>query len=639
VEAKADLEAEAVPSEPSIRSAEASPVSPGSDYGDEAFEEMQSEKLEDNAQNPLEGQPIPEATAHAASTVEAKAEPELVPSEPSIRSAEASPRLPIERSSEHADEASPVQRSSDDGGYGSEDFEQDPEDKPGSGGPAFPGSVAKDVTESSDRPASSAGKYSDYGDEPFEEQLSAELQEETLAPSGGLQVPEVVIHSPSPAEAAPTGREIDYSDDFVEEQASEELEDKPFEPAAGAPAPEVTVAASSPLEAEAELEAVPSEPSIRSAEASPGSPGSDYGDEAFEEMHSEKLEDKAQIPLEGQPIPEATAHAPASVEADWTEEQLSEELEESPMKSPGGPLAPEAMGRAPSPTEEADGNYDDAFEKEEISEELEDVAEPRALLLGAPARDHGEESFQEPLEGSPISNLSSDPSGPFETEIDSGMEDLDTSGDFPDSEEPMKVIEEGDAIFNDLGMRQAGMLPTVDENSSEDEDEDNFDAEPSSVFSRPTPSMFETAGKPGERPTSSSSHLTVTSTSELFGARLRPSSAGASRSESRPGSARPGGNRPTSAGTEMSQPSPVLSDGEDVEDEPISVGTESASRSDVGDSELEEIEEALAAPSPPAPAPSSFRPPPPPEAPQQVLGPNFGHRYSEEFESDEDELT
>eukprot|EP00439_Symbiodinium_sp_Y106_P022694 s5940_g2.t2 len=427
LEAKA--EPEAVPSEPSIRSAEASPVSPGSDYGDEAFEEMhsekledkaqnplegqpipeatahapstveavpsepsirsaeaalcwwragsdemQSEKLEDNAQNPLEGQPIPEATAHAASTVEAKAEPELVPSEPSIRSAEASPRLPIERSSEHADEASPVQRSSDDGGYGSEDFEQDPEDKPGSGGPAFPGSVAKDVTESSDRPASSAGKYSDYGDEPFEEQLSAELPE-TLEPSGGLQVPEVVIHSPSPAEAAPTAREIDYSDDFVEEQASEELEDKPFEPAAGAPAPEVTVAASSPLEAEAELEAVPSEPSIRSAEASPGSPGSDYGDEAFEEMHSEKLEDKAQIPLEGQPIPEATAHAPASVEADWTEdlgfgqkptwrsncrrhrltvqEQLSEELEESPMKSPGGPLAPEAMGRAPSPTEEA----------------------------------------------------------------------------------------------------------------------------------------------------------------------------------------------------------------------------------------------------------------------------------------------
>eukprot|EP00439_Symbiodinium_sp_Y106_P023210 s6180_g2.t2 len=41
---------------------------------------------------------------------------------------------------------------------------------------------------------------------------------------------------------------------------------------------------------------------------------------------------------------------------------------------------------------------------------------------------------KEPLEGSPISNLSSDPSGPFETEIDSGMEDLDTSGDFPDSE-------------------------------------------------------------------------------------------------------------------------------------------------------------------------------------------------------------
>eukprot|EP00439_Symbiodinium_sp_Y106_P070712 s795_g12.t1 len=39
---------------------------------------------------------------------------------------------------------------------------------------------------------------------------------------------------------------------------------------------------------------------------------------------------------------------------------------------------------------------------------------------------------------------------------------------------------------------------------------------------------------------------------------------------------------------------------------------------------------ALAAPSPPAPAPSSFRPPPPPEAPQQVLGPNFGHRYSED---------
>ncbi|CAE7859581.1 unnamed protein product, partial [Symbiodinium microadriaticum] len=184
--AKAELEAEAVPSEPSIRSAEASPVSRSSEYGDEAFEEMPSEKSKDKTQSMQEGQPTPDATARAPSSVEAKPELEVeaVPSEPSIRSAEASPPLPLVRSSEHADEASPVDQSSDYGGYGSEDFEQDPADKHGSGGPAaVPGATAKDV--SSDRSVSPTGKYSDYADEPFEEQLSAELQEGMPERSGG----------------------------------------------------------------------------------------------------------------------------------------------------------------------------------------------------------------------------------------------------------------------------------------------------------------------------------------------------------------------------------------------------------------------------------------------------------------------
>ncbi|OLQ13312.1 hypothetical protein AK812_SmicGene2714 [Symbiodinium microadriaticum] len=482
LEAKAELEAEAVPSEPSIRSAE----------------EMPSEKSKDKTQSMQEGQPTPDATARAPSSVEAnwsegggervgfrlkvvlagisltQAKPELeveaVPSEPSIRSAE----------------ASPVDQSSDYGGYGSEDFEQDPADKHGSGGPAaVPGATAKDV--SSDRSAhvSPTGKYSDYADEPFEEQLSAELQEGMPERSGGQQlqgqfleynssyscqqVPEVDVHTPSPAEAAMPSVRNDFhasssgvvmipmqaaplfkyraqevaglmADVFLlREQASEELEDKPLKPAAGDirgilgfKLDNKLQAAENVLDAKAELEAeaVPSEPSIRSAEASPVSPGSDYGDEEFEEMPSEKLEDKAQKPLEGQPTPDASARAPSSAEANWSEgggervgfrplfgrasdpaspvdessdyggygsedfeqdtelqaspagsdyedepfeeqvsaelqEQLSEELEESPTESPGGPVAPEIMGRATSPTEE-----------EEISEELEDVAEP-----------------------------------------------------------------------------------------------------------------------------------------------------------------------------------------------------------------------------------------------------------------------
>ncbi|CAE7559341.1 unnamed protein product, partial [Symbiodinium necroappetens] len=186
-EAKAEpIEAEAVPSEPSIPTAEASPRLPlerssehadkaspvdrNSDYGVCGSEDLKQEPAEmhgsgsaaavpgavakDATERPemlsQSRQEGPEVTACAPSSMEAKAElkAQAVPSEP----AEASPRLPLERSSEHADKASPVDRSSDCGGCGSQDFEQEPADKGSSGSAAAaPGAVVKDAIERPDK--------------------------------------------------------------------------------------------------------------------------------------------------------------------------------------------------------------------------------------------------------------------------------------------------------------------------------------------------------------------------------------------------------------------------------------------------------------------------------------------------------